>query len=87
MMYTLRFDSASIDYLNSLPNDIKHRIYSKIISTKGDPHHFFEKLTGLEGYKLRVSDYRVIAYIDDQEKYISILLIGHRKNIYKKYNK
>jgi len=86
-MYTLRFDSASIDYLNSLPNDIKHRIYSKIISTKGDPHHFFEKLTGLEGYKLRVSDYRVIAYIDDQEKYISILLIGHRKNIYKKYNK
>lgn len=73
MMHKLRFDSEPIDYLNSLPKDIKDRIYSKIISTKEDPHHFFEKLKGIEGYKLRIGDYRVIADIDDQENYQCIV--------------
>lgn len=40
---------------------------------------------GLKGYrKLRVGDYRIIYYIFKSD--IRIVIIGHRKNVYKKVN-
>lgn len=82
-MYEILFDYLAIDYLNNMPKEIKLRIYSKIISTKENPLHYFEKLTGREDFKLRVGSYRVIADIDNEAKIIKITHIGHRKNIYK----
>ena len=82
-MYVIKFDCEAIDFLNSLSRNIKSRIYYKIISTKDNPHHYFEKLAGRDDYKLRVGNYRVIADIDDQAKFINVTHIGHRKNIYK----
>jgi len=72
-----------IDFLSKLPLEIKKRIYNKITSTKEIPHHYFEKLEGRSEYKLRVGDYRVIADIDDNSKKIHVLVVGHRRNIYK----
>lgn len=69
-----------------MPTNIKTRIYNKIISTKEDPHHYFIKLEGRPEYKLRIGDYRVIAEINQSEIKILVLLIGHRKNIYKNIN-
>jgi len=83
-MYELIFDEEAIDFLNSLPKEIKERIFNKIISTKENPLHFFEKLSGRNDYKLRIGDYRAIADIDNNAKRIEITLIGHRKNVYKK---
>jgi mRNA interferase RelE/StbE len=65
-------------------SQLRKRIFEKITSTKENPFHYFEQLTGRSDYKLRVGDYRVIADIDEKTKRISILFIDHRKNIYKK---
>ncbi|NMC60631.1 MAG: hypothetical protein GYA51_14790 [Candidatus Methanofastidiosa archaeon] len=51
-MYEILFDYLAIDYLNNMPKEIRLRIYSKIISTKENPLHYFEKLTGREDFKL-----------------------------------
>ncbi len=53
------------------------------MDTKENPHHFFERLSGRDDYRLRVGDYRAIADIDDRKKRIEVTLIGHRKRIYK----
>jgi mRNA interferase RelE/StbE len=82
--YKVGFDEEAIKFLEKLPNPIKKRIYSKIISTKENPHHFFERLTERADYRLRVGDYRVIADIDDSGRLIKVTLIGHRKNVYDK---
>ncbi|KAF5424086.1 MAG: mRNA interferase RelE/StbE [Candidatus Methanocomedens sp.] len=63
---------------------LARRIWDKIMLTKSEPHHFFERLVGRNDYKLRIGDYRVIADINDSSKKIEIALIGHRKKIYKK---
>ena len=42
-----------------------------------------KKLTGRDGWRIRVGKYRIIYEIDDKEKVITILLIGHRKDIYR----
>ena len=54
------------------------------MSTKENPHHFFEGLTGRTDYKLRIGDYRAIADINDSSKTIQITLIDHRSKIYNK---
>jgi mRNA interferase RelE/StbE len=72
--------------LEKTEKNIRKRIYNKIISTKEDPFRFFfERLTGKNEFKLRIGDYRVVADIDETTQRISILVIGHRKNIYEKF--
>ncbi len=63
-MYELIFDYDAIEFLNKLPKEIKKRIFNKILGTKENPLHFFERLTDRYDYKLRVGDYRVIADIN-----------------------
>jgi mRNA interferase RelE/StbE len=82
-MYEIVFDPEAIEFLEKCENTIAKRIWDKIMSTKENPYHFFERLAGRKDFKLRVGDYRVIADIDDSKKIIQVSLIGHRKNIYK----
>ncbi len=86
-MYEIIFDNEAIDFLNKMPKDSKKRIFNKIISTKENPFHFFERLEGRKDYKLRIGDYRAIADINQANKIIEITLIGHRKNVYKKLSR
>jgi mRNA interferase RelE/StbE len=44
------------------------------------PH--YKRLVDSPFYRIRVGDYRVIYEIDDGIKIISIIKIGHRKNVY-----
>jgi mRNA interferase RelE/StbE len=76
----IAFDQKAIDFLESLPHEIRERIFRKILSTKENPHHFFIRLKDRSEYRLRVGDYRVIAEINSGQ--IIVLLIGHRKDAY-----
>ncbi len=84
MEFSVIFDKKAAKELLKLPEDIKIRIFNKIIESKKDPSRFFERLEGRNDYRLRVGDYRVIADINLKEKRIEVTKIGHRKNIYKK---
>ena len=83
-MHEIIFDEEAIDFLNTLPKEIKERIFKKILSTKDNPLHFFERLTARSEYKLRVGDYRIIADIDSAKKKVQVTFVGHRKNVYDK---
>jgi len=41
------------------------------------------KLIGRDGWRIRIGDYRVIYEIDDKDQIITILHIGHRRDIYR----
>ncbi len=41
------------------------------------------KLTGRDGWRIRVGDYRVIYEIDDEQKTVTILHVGHRRDVYR----
>ena len=86
-MYEIVFDEKAIGFLEKLDKHLKDRIFKKIMSTKENPFHFFERLEGRKDYKLRIGNYRVIADINQANKTIEITLIGHRKNVYKKLSK
>lgn len=83
-MFKVIFDDKAIEFLEKIDKKNKERIFNKIMTAKEDPFHYFERLTAKDYYKLRVGDYRVIADINKNRIRILVLLIGHRKNIYKK---
>lgn len=41
------------------------------------------KLVGREGWRLRVGEYRVIYEIDDDVKSVTVLHVGHRRDVYR----
>jgi mRNA interferase RelE/StbE len=41
------------------------------------------KLVGREGWRIRSGNYRIIYEINDHEKKVTILHIGHRRDVYK----
>ena len=41
------------------------------------------KLTGREGWRIRVGDYRVIYEIDDAQRTVTVLHVGHRRDVYR----
>ena len=59
-------------------------ILKKIYSIKKNPLHFIERLSGVNLWKLRIGDYRVVMMIDTKNEIINVIKIGHRKNIYKR---
>ena len=81
-MYELIFDPKAIEFLEKSERQLAKRIWDKLMSTKENPHHFFERLSSRSDYKLRIGDYRAIADIDDNKKIIKITFVGHRKNVY-----
>ncbi|MDD3461903.1 MAG: type II toxin-antitoxin system RelE/ParE family toxin [Mesotoga sp.] len=40
-------------------------------------------MTGREGWRIRAGDYRIIYEISDEDKSVTNLHIGHRRNVYK----
>ena len=52
-MYELILDPEALDFLGKLNKKPAKRIWIKILSTKEDPHHFFERLAGRKDYRPR----------------------------------
>jgi mRNA interferase RelE/StbE len=82
--YKLIFDEKAIESIEKLPSNIQKRIVNKLKESKLNPHHYFEKLTNRDEFKLRVGEYRIIAEINNNEITILILYVDHRKRVYKK---
>ena len=86
-MYSIYYAPQVKSDIAHIPANLRNRI-SRAIEARLtlDPLHYGEPLRkSLKGYrKLRVGDYRVIYKIDEQN--VIVLAIGHRKDIYLKYN-
>ena len=41
------------------------------------------KLTGRDGWRLRVGDFRVVYEIDDKQRKVTVFHIGHRRDVYR----
>ncbi|MCK5176672.1 MAG: type II toxin-antitoxin system RelE/ParE family toxin [Candidatus Aenigmarchaeota archaeon] len=52
-----------------------------------EPKYYLQMLVDIKGYKLRIGDYRAIIELNENDKIIIVLLVGHRSNIYKYANK
>jgi mRNA interferase RelE/StbE len=82
MSFTLSWEERALQDLENLDLFLRKRIVKKIEQfIESESFHQIKKMMGYEKlYRLRVGDYRVIFELDSEN--VTILKIGHRKNIY-----
>lgn len=84
MTYALSILPRAKRQLKRLGDPSYSRIVDGIRSLTANPRpHGCRKLTGRDGYRIRVGDYRVIYEVDDSARQVLVLDIGHRKDIYR----
>jgi mRNA interferase RelE/StbE len=71
--------------LEALPRKDRSRIAAKIEGLAGNPcPPASQKISGEEKYRLRQGDYRVLYSIQDASAAVTIVKIGHRRDVYRR---
>ena len=83
-VYSLFFKESVQKDLDGIPKKDLRKILSRIKSLAGDPRpQGCEKLTGQDRYRLRQGRYRIVYAIQDEECVVTIVKVGHRKDIHR----
>jgi mRNA interferase RelE/StbE len=82
--HSLLIKPSALKELQALSPQDRRRIITRIEGLSADPRpHGCEKLPGLEQYRLRQGDYRLIHSVDDEVRAVVIVKIGHRRDVYR----
>lgn len=82
-MYELIYSPTALKQLEKLEHNTKERIITTLERLRIRPESCnIKKLVGMQGYRLRAGDYRVIFDMEKGKMLIFVIQIGHRKNIY-----
>ena len=70
--------------LSKLPNVDYERVRDAIRDLEDNPRPpGCQRLTGREGWRIRVGMYRVIYDVDDALAAVTVLNVGHRRDVYR----
>jgi mRNA interferase RelE/StbE len=83
LSYEVLFVRSAEKEMNRLPGTVHTRLSKRILSLEDNPRpRGVRKLSGREEYRLRVGDYRILYLIDDRNNLVTILAVGHRREVY-----
>ncbi|HUU13045.1 MAG TPA: type II toxin-antitoxin system RelE/ParE family toxin [Terriglobia bacterium] len=84
MSYSLFILRQAQKELSKLPGEAYIRIREAVRALAQEPRPSgCRKLTARDGWRVRVGDYRVIYEIDNRERRVTILHVGHRRDVYR----
>ncbi len=83
MVFEIVWAESASEALRKLEKLVARQILKKVDDLKDNPYKNIRKIINSPYFRLRVGDYRVIFDVDNKKSRISILKVGHRKNIYK----
>lgn len=82
-MFEVQINKTLVKFIEKLNEPNYTRIKEAILGLAEKPRPSgCLKLQGREAYRIRIGNYRIIYQIDDTIKIVSIVDIGHRKNVY-----
>ena len=84
-MYKLLIKTSAERDLRKLPGSVFQRVNERILALRSDPRPpGAGKLSGeLEGWRIRVGDYRILYQIDDKTQTVTIVRVKHRREVYR----
>jgi mRNA interferase RelE/StbE len=84
MKYTILIERYAQKQIMKLDKKVIPLIKASIADLADNPRPYgYKKLKGEDAYRIRVGDYRVIYEIDDGKIIVTVVSVGHRKDIYK----
>ena len=83
-VYKILFKKSVWKDFESIPKKDLKKILERIESLGEDPRPpGCQKLSGQERYRLRQGRYRIVYSIQDMERSVWVVKVGHRKDIYR----
>ena len=84
-MYTLLIKRSAERDLRRLTRALFERVNERILALRDDPRPpGVRKLVGaLEGWRIRVGDYRILYQIDDDAQMVTVVRVKHRRDVYR----
>ena len=84
MKYTVLIERYAQKQIMKLDKKIIPVIKAAIADLADNPRPYgYKKLKGEDAYRIRVGDYRVIYEINDDKIIVTVVSVGHRKDILK----
>jgi mRNA interferase RelE/StbE len=85
--YTIVFKKSAIKEFEILPAKVQQKILDGLQLLALNPYTELlqiKKLKGADGlFRFRIQDYRVIYLIEDHSIKVTVIKIGHRKEVYR----
>ena len=84
MPYQVLIRSSAEKEMDALPRAAHARVSAKISNLAENPRPAgCKKMKGTDGYRIRVGDYRVIYTVDDKIVLVTVVGVGHRREVYR----
>jgi len=84
MSYSVYILKRAQKELAALPVSVYERIRNTILGLEDNARpHGCRKLTGRDAWRIRVGSYHIIYEINDDLETITIMHIGHRRDVYR----
>ncbi|NKE69531.1 type II toxin-antitoxin system RelE family toxin [Candidatus Manganitrophus noduliformans] len=84
MTYTITILRRALKELSDLPQNSYTRVRDEIRKLAENPRpNGSKKLASRSGWRIRVGSYRVVYEINDASRLITIMHVGHRRDIYR----
>jgi mRNA interferase RelE/StbE len=82
--YSLLIKRSAAKELEGLPLGERRRVVTRIEALSDDPRPpGCEKLSGEPKYRIRQGDLRILYQVDDRATTVTIVKIGHRRDVYR----
>jgi mRNA interferase RelE/StbE len=82
--YSVFIKKSAARELEALPRKDLTRIVERIGSLMDDPRPLgCEKLAGMELYRIRQGNYRIVYSIEDNVLTVWVVKVGHRREVYR----
>ncbi|MBY0384794.1 type II toxin-antitoxin system RelE/ParE family toxin [bacterium] len=70
--------------IEKLPKAIQNKIFKALLVLADNPYPVgCKKLVGVDAWRFRVGDYRVVYSIENKVLQIEIIRVAHRKDVYR----
>ena len=84
MIYRVTILRRAQKELGALVGEAYSRVRDAIAGLAHDPRPTgCLKLTGRDGWRIRIGNYRVVYEIDDGGRTVTVLHVGHRRDVYR----
>jgi len=85
LRYTVVFSKTAERQLDRIPDHIARLLLEAAEALEDNPRpRGCVNLKGMEGYRIRKGDYRIIYNVTDSILTVLVIEVGHRKGIYRK---
>jgi len=84
MMYRVEIEKKAAKTLERINAPDYYRLKTAILNLANDPRPFgYIKLKSRDAYRITVGTYRIIYEIIDNKLVVNVVVVGHRKDVYR----